>query len=170
MAVLSVSVQELLVVSAALQALAAAAVAIFTWRLVHFTRDYVEQMKIANDLQTVANAQQRASNVREEAASAPNVIATPRGGSFSGDHGDVRWAVRNIGGSVASSIVLHTPVGEAPIPTPIGPGETATVEVRVPRDALPVGDAVPQVDEIEFSDSGGTRWRQRSGELPHRDG
>lgn len=165
---LAVSVRTLLVVSATAQAAAAIAVAIFTWRLVRFTRDYVEQMRLANELQSVANAQQHAYLQGEEATAAPNIVAAPGGGSFGGDRADVKWGVRNVGGSVASSILLRTPIGEVQLSAPLGAGESDLARLSAPRDSLPERDAVPDVVEIEFTDSRGTRWRQRPGEPPQR--
>jgi hypothetical protein len=150
------------------QASAAIAVAIFAWRLVRFTRDYVEQMKLANELQAVANARQASLREDAEASMAPNLIATSGAGSFSGEDADIRWGVRNVGGSVASSIELRTPIGDVSLPTPLGPGESTTAQLRLRRDDLPVADTIPNVDEIAFTDPRGNEWLQRPGERPRR--
>ena len=160
--------ETLLVIATITQGLAAAAVAIFTWRLVRFTRAYVEEMRVANELQAVANAQQQAHQAGEQALAAPNIACAPGGGKFSGDAGSIRWNVRNIGSSVASSIVLKTPLGDVTVDQPLGPGETQRVELHVRRADLPEKDKAPPVEEIYFADPNGQTWMQSPGGAPRR--
>jgi hypothetical protein len=151
------------VLTAVIQAAAAVVIVGLTWGLVSATRQYVQEMKTANELQAQANAISSGLLARAAKQDAPFLIAASTGGSGSvGGKAIFGMVVENRGVGLAHDIDIDTTWGKARIPS-LAAGDKAQI-------SLPTGrwdqDDQPQVRAFRFKDATDTAWVQSPNQMP----
>jgi hypothetical protein len=152
-------------VLAGAQAVAALAIAALTFYLVRFTRDYVREMKQANQLQAQANSLIQLNMAREMAARIPFLVAAAGGRKVSDKEVVGELTVRNAGNVQAHDITVETTWGPVTVAEPLPPGQGKQVDVRIPPDRWQRGTD-PQVVGFKFRNIGDQWFEQEVGQLP----
>src|SRR5215216_2246404 len=162
-------------VSAAVQAFAAAIIAVFTvalWRstsrLAEFTRDYVVEMRRNNDLTEQMARLDSVALARQVGAEAPSLVAVLGGRSVT-DRVVSNVFVDNVGASTTYAVEVETTWGSVGHGLPIPPGEQAQIGVALETpDWERQSDPDPVVLEFRFKDPQGSDWTQSPGAAPVR--
>jgi hypothetical protein len=158
------------VTSNQVQAASAVAVVLLTGGLYWATRQYVkwtktmaEHIAAGNELQREANRITASGVAIAQGQRMPRLMAQQRGRSTNAATVEVPMDVYNLGGGPATSVVVLTDWGEAPVQLPVVPAsDPRTTEVRMARgewDQLPGPEAEKNPKVVGF------RFRGPTGEL-----
>ncbi len=158
--------------AAAVQAVAAGVIAVFTVQLVRrtdelagFTRDYVEEMRRLNDLQAEANRLSQAGLAVAQGQAAPLLVVVRDGRNSDGStFVESVINVENRGGGPAMKVVVSTSWGDAPLDKKVlVPGQGAQAKVRIPYDEWERGTD-PTIERVRCVDAQGNEFSRAAQE------
>jgi hypothetical protein len=152
-----------LIWSAIAQAASAAVVALFTVRLVYWTRklsdfthDYVEEMRRSNDLIAEGNVITASMVAVSQGQALPRLVVQQRGRKANPQRVEAPLVVANYGGGVAEGVVVVTSWGEGSLPSVLPSGAEGKTKVGLPRAEWEQrDDKNPIVERVRYRDTTG---------------
>jgi hypothetical protein len=149
---------------AVVQAASAVAIGVLTFVLVRATTRYVtETRKMADEMRRTNDMSQR-DRERTLRLQAPSLRLWQSGEWRNGGEVKVELRAANDGATSAHDVRIQTDHGEAPLIDVVVPGEMEMTALT--WSTTDDGSQRVEFKSVTFLDRGGTRWRQRPGELP----